>query len=73
MIEKYEIYECLIDMCVQYLADTEEIDGYLSHDCMSAGENALDLLYRLGLAETEDNYNYKILWKNLDKLKKESI
>ncbi len=61
-IAEKEIYECLIDMCTQYLGDG---DGeLLYHGCMSAGENALDLLKRAGLAESDDDVNYKILWDN---------
>ena len=57
--ENKDVYECLIDMCVQYLGD---MDGeWLYHECMSAGENALDLLKRAGLAESKDDCNYKII------------
>lgn len=69
MIEEYEIYECLMDMCSQYLSKTGDIDSLLDHGFMSAGENALDLLKRAGLAETEDDINYKLLWDKWKEMK----
>ena len=66
-IKDTEILENLMWMCVQYLGD---MDGeWLSHQCMSAGENALDLLKRAGLAESDDDVNYKLLWDKLKEMK----
>ncbi len=67
MIKKKEILECLMEMCSQYLAKDPE-GTYYHHDFMAAGENALDLLKRVGLAETEDDVDYKLLWDNLDNI-----
>lgn len=47
-----ELVDALEDMCLQYLSRP---DGSMTHDFMSAGEIALDVLCRLGLAtETGD-------------------
>ena len=65
MISKKEILENLMNMCSQYLG--KDLEGiYFHHDFMVAGENALDLLKRVGLAETEDDVDYKLLWDKLE-------
>ena len=56
-----ELTECLIMMCEQYLAKNTNLDEWLEHDFMCAGESSLNLLVKMGLAETEDNVTYKLL------------
>ncbi len=55
-----EILECLMDMCSQYLAKGPDSDEWLEHSFMSAGENALDLLKRFGLAISKDDVTYRL-------------
>lgn len=56
-----ELTECLIMMCEQYLVKGLDLDGWLEHSFMCAGENSLALLDRMGLVETEDGVTYKLL------------
>jgi hypothetical protein len=44
------ILRALAGMCEQYLSDNS---GWLDHQCMSAGEEAFDILVEYGLAEPD--------------------
>jgi len=48
MTDKEEkLLAALAQMCAQYLTDGEMLD----HMCMTAGENAVDLLFEYGLVD----------------------
>lgn len=54
MDENKELKIALMDMVNQFFWD-KDTNGVLNHSFMSAEENAIDLLERLGLATRVDN------------------
>lgn len=44
----YELVDALVGMACQYMEDEH---GMLNDDCVSAGEDALDILNRLGVVD----------------------
>ena len=48
--EEHQLLVALAWMCEQYLTDRPE--GTLDHMCMSAGEGALELLYKYDLVDS---------------------
>jgi hypothetical protein len=68
-----EVLLALLDMVSQYLTVEEEYDGVkyrvLSHVFMTAGENTLDLLEKLGYVEMWDkNPTYYIFTNKVHEL-----
>lgn len=57
MDNEERLKHALIGMCDQYLRRSCDVNIY-THDFMSAGENALELLAELGVMETDDNVYY---------------
>lgn len=53
--QRYTVLTALMAMCSQYLARN---DGTMTHDFMSAGEESLEQLQRLGLVEEVGNERY---------------
>jgi len=61
------LLEALMDMCDQYLSD---LDGDVCHHgFMSAGEQALALLEKAGMASTSDGVTYELQYSALEKRK----
>jgi hypothetical protein len=53
--EEKELLEALAWMCQQYLSDQRHLAGggnSLDHMCMSAGEDAVELLFKYGLVDS---------------------
>lgn len=67
---EYVLAETLLDVLGQACA-VERATGeeciIVDHDCLSAFEDACDVLARMGLAEPtfEGSREYRLLWKNL--------
>jgi hypothetical protein len=53
--QRYTAIDALMDMCGSYLTHK---DGTMRHDFMSAGENALEQLQRMGLVKEVGNERY---------------
>jgi hypothetical protein len=64
------LLEALMNMAQQYLATEDEIDSTVHHQFISAGENALSLLQDAGMARTDDNVEYVLLWGKLEERKR---
>lgn len=50
--DEKQLLVALAWMCEQYISDSEGLD----HECMSAGEGAVELLFKYGLVDSVGRY-----------------
>lgn len=63
------LFEALMDMAAQYLSVDGDSDD-CHHGFMCAGENSMAALEEAGLASTDDQIRYTLLWEKIEERKK---